>query len=128
MSTISRPTSRPRPPSASSRCRMTTAPITISRSDCGPNCRPPRPVRKRPERCWKRVECPDMKILIRPLPDSFLDRVRQQRLDDLGQPVRRLTAKGGEPCRDILRRARPGEEIILASYCPFEAAGPFREF
>lgn len=37
-------------------------------------------------------------------------------------------AEGGEPCRDALRRARPGEALILASYCPFERVGPYREY
>ena len=69
-----------------------------------------------------------MKINIRPIPSAFLQRVRKLGLDDLGQPVRRLTAQGGEPCREVLRRALVGEEIILASYCPFDAPGPFREF
>ncbi len=60
---------------------------------------------------------------------DFLDRVRTLGLDDQSQPVRRFVSPcGGEPLRDVLRRARPGEEIILASYCPFPEAGPFREF
>jgi Protein of unknown function (DUF1203) len=64
-----------------------------------------------------------------PLPQSFLDRVRQQGLDDQGQPVERfVSTEGGEPCRDVLRRARPGEELILASFSPFAQAGPYREF
>ena len=69
-----------------------------------------------------------MKILIQPLSGAFLRRVREGGIDDLQQPVRRLLADGGEPCRDVLRRARPGEEIILASHSPFDAPGPFREF
>jgi uncharacterized protein DUF1203 len=69
-----------------------------------------------------------MNIQIAPLPQTFLDRVRTIGLDDQQQPVRRLVAEGGEPCRDVLRRARPGEELILASFSPFAHAGPFREF
>jgi len=70
-----------------------------------------------------------MKINILPLPQSFLDRVRNQGLDDQGQPVKRyVSPSGGEPCRDVLRRARTGEEIILASHSPYAAAGPYREF
>ena len=64
-----------------------------------------------------------------PLPVSFLTRVREQGIDDQGQQVQRLrSVEGGEPCRDVLRRARPGEELILASFCPFEEVGPYREF
>lgn len=62
------------------------------------------------------------------LPAEFLDRARNEGLDALGQPVRRLRAEGGEPCRDALRRARPGEDLILASFSPFTQAGPYREF
>jgi len=69
-----------------------------------------------------------MNIAIAPLPNSFLDRVRQQGIDDLGQPVKRLRAEGGEPCRDVLRRAEPGEELILASFSPFQQAGPYHEY
>lgn len=70
-----------------------------------------------------------MNLRTRPLPQSFLDRVREQGLDDLGQPVERfVSTDGGEPCRDVLRRARPGEELILASFSPFEQASPYREF
>ncbi|HWS72516.1 MAG TPA: DUF1203 domain-containing protein [Thermoanaerobaculia bacterium] len=69
-----------------------------------------------------------MKINILPLPQSFLDRVRNEGLDDQGQPVKRSIAIGGEPCRDVLRRALPGEEIILASYSPYAQSGPYKEF
>lgn len=70
-----------------------------------------------------------MHYRILPLPTEFLARVRTEGRDDLDQPVRRsISAEGGEPCRDVLRRARPGEEIILASYSPFQVRGPYREF
>ena len=62
------------------------------------------------------------------LPSSFLDRVRNRGLDDLGQPVKQVIAAGGEPCRDVLRRARPGERLLLASYSPFEKPGPYHEY
>lgn len=63
-----------------------------------------------------------------PIRASFLTQARDAALDDQQQPVVHLTAKGGEPCRDVLRRARPGEPLILASYCPFTQAGPYREY
>jgi hypothetical protein len=62
------------------------------------------------------------------LPTSYLAQVRHQGLDDLGQPVERIIAQGGEPCRDVLRRAHVGEELILASYCPFTIASPYKEY
>jgi hypothetical protein len=67
-------------------------------------------------------------VSIAPLPELFLRRVRSQGIDDLGQPVRRIVAEGGEPCRDVLRRARPGEALILASFTPFTKTGPYKEY
>ena len=69
-----------------------------------------------------------MSIRIAPLPQEFLDRARSEGLDDQGQPVQRMIATGGEPCRDVLRRAVAGEELILASFSPFSRPGPYREF
>jgi len=69
-----------------------------------------------------------MQINIAPVPAAFLDRARSEGIDALGQPVRRVVAEGGEPCRDVLRRARAGEELILASFSPFREEGPYREF
>jgi len=69
-----------------------------------------------------------MQINIAPVPAAFLDRARNEGIDALGQPVRRVTAEGGEPCRDVLRRAQAGEELILASFSPFQEEGPYREF
>jgi hypothetical protein len=69
-----------------------------------------------------------MNIAIPPIPAAFLRRVRTQGLDDLGQPVKHVTAEGGEPCRDVLRRARPGERLILASFTPFAKPGPYKEY
>jgi len=69
-----------------------------------------------------------MNINIAPLPADFLHRARTLGIDDQGQPVKRLIAEGGEPCRDVLRRAEPGEELILASFSPFAKSGPYKEF
>jgi hypothetical protein len=69
-----------------------------------------------------------MSIRIAPLPAGFLQRVRHEGIDDLGQPVKRVVAEGGEPCRDVLRRAVAGEELILASFSPFSKAGPYKEY
>lgn len=69
-----------------------------------------------------------MSIGIPPIPEDFLNRVRVEGIDALGQPVKRVRAAGGEPCRDVLRRARPGEELILASFSPFQRVGPYREY
>ncbi|MBQ5946523.1 DUF1203 domain-containing protein [Massilia sp. ST3] len=73
------------------------------------------------------ISAPATPIRIVPLPFAYLERARAG-VDDLGQPVERHVAQGGEPLRDLLRRAEPGEAILLASYCPFTQAGPFREY
>jgi hypothetical protein len=67
-------------------------------------------------------------IAVAPLPADFLRRVRTEGIDDQGQPVKHLIAEGGEPCRDVLRRAEPGERLILASFTPFSKPGPYKEF
>jgi len=65
---------------------------------------------------------------ITPIRSDFLIKVRQAGIDDQNQPVVTTVAKGGEPCRDVLRRANVGEKLILASYCPFSKAGPYKEY
>lgn len=69
-----------------------------------------------------------MTYQITPLPQRYLEQLRRTGLDDLQQPVEPLIAQGGEPLRDVLRRARAGERILLASYSPFERVGAFREY
>lgn len=69
-----------------------------------------------------------MNCKIIPLPSRFLARVRDQQLDDLDQAVEISYANGGEPCRDVLRPAKVGEKIILASYCPFSLTSPYKEY
>jgi hypothetical protein len=67
-------------------------------------------------------------MFIPPLPTEYLERVRTHGIDALAQPVKRVRATGGEPCRDVLRRAQPGEELLLASFSPFTQVGPYREY
>lgn len=74
------------------------------------------------------MQTPPIPYRITPIRAAFVQRARAAGLDDLNQPVERHVAAGGEPCRDALRRARPGEALLLASYCPFERAGPYREY
>ena len=71
---------------------------------------------------------PRTTITVAPMPDAFLTRARVEGVDDLGQAVKRTVARGGEPCRDALRRAKPGEPLILASFSPFSKPGPYHEF
>jgi hypothetical protein len=53
---------------------------------------------------------------VQPLDEDFAGRVRSSLCDDFGRPVHAALAAGGEPLRDQLRRASPGESIILCSY------------
>ena len=69
-----------------------------------------------------------MKYQITPIRKDFLIKVRESGIDDQNQPIVHFIAEGGEPCRDVLRRAVAGEELILASYCPFSKPGPFKEY
>lgn len=69
-----------------------------------------------------------IKARVAPIPTAFLNRIRTEGCDDLGQPVKRVRAEGGEPCRDVLRRAKEGEELLLASFTPFTKPGPYKEY
>ena len=70
----------------------------------------------------------NIELAVPPIPDAFLRRVRAEGIDDQSQPVKHVIAEGGEPCRDVLRRARPGERLILASFTPFTKQGPYKEY
>jgi hypothetical protein len=59
---------------------------------------------------------------------AFERRARDGGIDDQGQAVEPHAAAGGEPLRDVMRRAEPGERILLGSYCPFERNGPYKEY
>src|SRR6058998_1044611 len=69
-----------------------------------------------------------IRVAVPPISDAFLRRVRSEGIDDQGQPVKHVVAEGGEPCRDVLRRARPSERLILASFTPFSKPGPYKEY
>jgi hypothetical protein len=66
-------------------------------------------------------------FLIAPLPAAFVDRIRATRRDDFGRTVEVSVAQGGEPLRDQLRRASPGERLILCSYQAVPLPSPFAE-
>jgi hypothetical protein len=85
------------------------------------------PLQRRERNRGETCSC-GMNIATAPIPDTFLRRVRSEGIDDLGQPVKQVVAEGGEPCRDVLRRARPGERLILASFTPFTKPGPYKEY
>ena len=62
-----------------------------------------------------------------PLPGEFAERIRTTGRDDFSRPAQVLTATGGEPVRDQLRRAAPGERLFLASYQAVPLPSAFAE-
>jgi len=65
---------------------------------------------------------------VEPLEYQFLATLKTRQLDAQNEPPLVLIAKGGEPLRDIFRRAVVGEEILLASYSPQHHQSPYKEF
>ena len=63
----------------------------------------------------------------RPLAAGFADRIRKTLHDDFARSVGVTIAEGGEPLRDQLRRAAPGERIILCSHQAVPLPSPFAE-
>lgn len=55
-------------------------------------------------------------FVLAPIAAEFVQRVRATLRDDFGRTVALTVAQGGEPMRDQLRRANPGERLILCSY------------
>lgn len=64
---------------------------------------------------------------ITPISAAFVERVRATLRDDFGRTVAVTLAAGGEPMRDQLRRASPGERLILCSYQAIALPSPFAE-
>lgn len=62
-----------------------------------------------------------------PLMPAFVARLRATRRDDFGREVDVIIAEGGEPMRDQLRRASPGERMFLCSYQAVPLPSPFAE-
>lgn len=57
-----------------------------------------------------------------------LEAIRSARIDDSGNVLdSALEAEGGEPLRCCLRLAKPGEQLLLISYRPFDQFGPYAE-
>ncbi|MCB2176258.1 MAG: DUF1203 domain-containing protein [Actinomycetales bacterium] len=55
-----------------------------------------------------------------------IDRAAADRLRARGGPVLVADAHPGYPCRQCLRDARVGDELVLVSYDPFEGDSPYR--
>lgn len=70
---------------------------------------------------------PPLRFSVRPLDLAFVQRVRTTRRDDFDRTVDISLACGGEPMRDQLRRAEPGERLILCSYQAIALPSAFAE-
>ena len=58
-----------------------------------------------------------MRVRYVPMDSSTVERFRQTGLDDGGDSFRQVTAElSVYPCRHCLRRAKPGEQLLLGSY------------
>lgn len=68
-----------------------------------------------------------VRFSISPLPADFVARLRLTRRDASGRAVAVEIAQGGEPMRDRLRRASPGEKLFLCSYQAVPLPSPFAE-
>jgi Protein of unknown function (DUF1203) len=67
------------------------------------------------------------KLQVHAIPPAKLATIRDSGTDGHGTAVLPYPAEGGEPLRCCLTRARPGEEIALISYAPFDKPSPWRE-
>ena len=67
-------------------------------------------------------------LTVHPLDPARLDAVREEGVDEFGNPFTPYDASGdGEPLRCCLRFARAGERIALISWAPFTEGSPWRE-
>jgi hypothetical protein len=69
-----------------------------------------------------------MSFIVSPLETAVADEIRNASTDAYGnalQPETQTTY--GNPCRHCLRRANPGERLVLFSYSPFDAPNPYKE-
>ena len=68
------------------------------------------------------------RLLVHAIDPARLDVVRTTGIDGHGNQLRPFAATGqGEPLRCCLRFAKPGEQIALISYAPFEHPSVWRE-
>lgn len=66
-------------------------------------------------------------FVVTPVSSAFADRIRRTLRDDFDRAVTVTIAQGGEPLRDQVRRAAPGERLILCSHQAVPLPSPFAE-
>jgi len=63
-----------------------------------------------------------------PIETAVAEKVRRERVDELGRPAVVRVADGpGYPCRHCLEDAVAGETMLLFGHSPFTTGGPYRE-
>jgi hypothetical protein len=62
-----------------------------------------------------------------PIDPERLDAMRRRGVDETGNAWNAFGAAGGEPVRCCVRRAEPGERIVLISYSPWTRPHPWAE-
>lgn len=67
------------------------------------------------------------RFVIQPLPVDVVARFRGAPGDDFGRACAPVIADGGEPMRDQLRRASPGERLLLGGYQAVPRSSPYAE-
>ena len=69
-----------------------------------------------------------MTFVITPLPTEIADEMRAATRDAYGNDLApEIQQQAGAPCRHCLRRAVPGESMLLFSYSPFTQRNPYNE-
>jgi hypothetical protein len=69
-----------------------------------------------------------MMLNVIPLPTELATSARTSERDDYGNVLtEELQTSFGNPCRHCLRRANPGERLILFSHSPFDRENPYKE-
>lgn len=69
-----------------------------------------------------------MSFIVTPIESAVADEMRAASQDAYGNNLHAETqTKPGNPCRHCLRRANPGERLVLFSYSPFEMRNPYKE-
>jgi len=83
----------------------------------------------RPARRRARAHIPSMTpFQIIPIETAVAEKIRRDRVDELGRPVVVEVADGsGYPCRHCLEDAVAGETMLLFGHSPFTTDGPYRE-
>jgi hypothetical protein len=67
-------------------------------------------------------------LVFEAIPAAELEKIRAAGRDEAGNPLAaQIDAEGGSPLRCCLRKARPGERMLLIAYTPPGTAGAYAE-